>query len=57
MEKAINKEVKCPTCGTLFVKLTELLNVHSLGLALYGTCPKCGACVPCAAIWKKNGKE
>ena len=54
MNNKVNGEVRCPTCGTLFTKLDELVNVHSMGLVMYANCPKCGACVPCAALWHKD---
>lgn len=36
-------EVVCPGCGRSYRDLNELANVRSLGLALMGTCLKCGA--------------
>ena len=49
----VNGAVVCPTCGTTFRDLAELVNVHSVGLAMYGNCPKDGACVPCEGLWRK----
>jgi len=46
--------VVCPTCGTLFTKLDELVNVHSVGLMMVANCPRDGACIPCAALWHKD---
>lgn len=37
--------VNCPKCNRLLTKLTDLKEIHSLGIALRGTCPDCGAYV------------
>jgi hypothetical protein len=47
----------CPGCGKPFQRLEELKAVHSIGLALFGTCPSCGAHVPCEALWKCTSRQ
>src|SRR5450759_2542729 len=48
---AMADRTECPKCGKVYTRIQELLNVHNIGLALFGTCPACGARVPCAELW------
>ena len=45
--------MKCWSCGKEINALSEVKNVHSLGLSLQGECPKCGALVSVNSLWRK----
>jgi len=46
--------IKCFKCGREIREIGELSEVRSLGLALLGTCPGCGARINCQQLWKKR---
>ena len=48
--KPVITGIKCPKCGRRIAAIQDLQDVHSLGLALYGGCPACGAPVPAAEL-------
>jgi hypothetical protein len=39
------------------MKLAELLNIHSVGLAMYGSCPNCGCYIECSQLFKVIKRE
>jgi predicted protein tyrosine phosphatase len=57
MNNKSNGELRCPTCGCLFRKISELTNVHSAGLALFGECPRCGCKIPCETLFVVTSRE
>lgn len=44
-------EVRCE-CGRLLRSVPELVDVHSVGLKLCGSCPSCGRQVVANKLWK-----
>lgn len=43
--------VVCSHCGKKFERLEQVLAVHSVGLALMGTCPNCEMLVNVSILW------
>lgn len=39
-------------CGRRFTSVSELVDVHSVGLKLCGSCPSCGRQVVVNRLWK-----
>jgi len=46
--------VKCWQCGTEITALSEVKDVHPLGLSLQGSCPHCGAVIGVNSLWRKR---
>lgn len=45
---------RCLGCGRPLNEISELHDVHSIGLALFGICNKCKTLGPCEKLWQKN---
>jgi hypothetical protein len=45
--------MKCWSCGKEINALSEVKDVHALGLSLQGECPGCGALVSVNSLWRK----
>ena len=49
----VGKVVWCK-CGSLIRSISELKNVHQLGLSLRGSCPGCGELVGVNSLWRRK---
>jgi hypothetical protein len=45
-------EIHCPECGMIFRSIGEIDDVRGLGLAMLGTCPRCGESFGCNYLWE-----
>jgi hypothetical protein len=46
--------MKCWSCGVEIKELSDVLDVHQLGLSLQGNCPYCGVIIGVNTLWKKR---
>lgn len=46
--------MKCWHCGAEITALSEVKDLHQLGLSLQGECPSCGATIGCNSLWRKK---
>jgi len=49
--------MKCWHCGTEITTLSEVKDLHQLGLSLQGECPSCGAVIGVNSLWRKRYEQ
>jgi len=49
--------MKCWHCGVEITALSEVKDVHPLGLSLQGSCPHCGAVIGVNSLWRKRYEQ
>lgn len=47
-------KIKCPKCKEIITDILKIHDTHSVGLALFGSCPICETRVSIAELWRKD---